>query len=101
MNNNLLYLYLICLITAMGGLMFGLDIAIISVTVPFIQGYFGWNELQLGWGVSSLLVGVIIGAFGSGVLTDKYGSKSILLIVALFLQYHVQSQLVVQKPFCS
>lgn len=64
--------------------MFGFDIAIISGAVPFIQTYFGWNELQLGWGVSSLLVGAIIGAFGSGVLTDIYGRKRVLIIVALF-----------------
>ena len=83
MNKNLLYLYFICLIATMGGLMFGFDIAIISGAVPFIQLYFGWNELQLGWGVSSLLVGAIIGAFGSGVLTDIYGRKKILIIVAL------------------
>jgi sugar porter (SP) family MFS transporter len=68
----------------MGGLMFGFDISIISGAVPFIQPYFGWNELQLGWGVSSLLVGAIAGAFGSGALTDKYGRKKILIIVALF-----------------
>ena len=78
------YLYFICFIATIGGLMFGFDIAIISGAVPFIQPYFGWDELQLGWGVSSLLVGAIIGAFGSGVLTDKYGRKKILLIVALF-----------------
>jgi sugar porter (SP) family MFS transporter len=68
----------------MGGLMFGFDVAIISGAVPFIQPYFGWNELQLGWGVSSLLVGAIIGAFGSGVLSDIYGRKSVLIVVALF-----------------
>src|SRR5450759_5618656 len=84
MNKNSLYLYFICLIATMGGLMFGFDVAIISGAVPFIQPYFGWNELQLGWGVSSLLVGAIIGAFGSGVLSDKYGRKSVLLVVALF-----------------
>jgi sugar porter (SP) family MFS transporter len=84
MNKNLLYLYFICFIATMGGLMFGFDIAIISGAVPFIQSYFGWNELQLGWGVSSLLVGAIIGAFGSGVLTDKFGRKNILIVVALF-----------------
>jgi len=84
MNRNLQYLYFICLIATMGGLMFGFDIAIISGAVPFIQPYFGWNELQLGWGVSSLLVGAIIGAFGSGVLTDKYGRKKVLIVVALF-----------------
>jgi sugar porter (SP) family MFS transporter len=84
MKKNLMYLYFICLIATMGGLMFGFDIAIISGAVPFIQPYFEWNELQLGWGVSSLLVGAIIGAFGSGVLTDKYGRKSVLIVVALF-----------------
>jgi sugar porter (SP) family MFS transporter len=68
----------------MGGLMFGFDIAIISGAVPFIQPYFGWNELQLGWGVSSLLVGAIAGAFGSGALTDRFGRKRVLIIVALF-----------------
>lgn len=78
------YLYFICSIATIGGLMFGFDIAIISGAVPFIQPYFRWNELDLGWGVSSLLVGAIIGAFGSGVLTDRYGRKTILIAVALF-----------------
>ena len=80
MKKNSLYLYFICLIATMGGLMFGFDIAIISGAVPFIQPYFGWNELQLGWGVSSLLVGTIIGAFSSGVLSDIYGRKMFLLL---------------------
>jgi sugar porter (SP) family MFS transporter len=84
MKKNLLYLNFICLIATMGGLMFGFDIAIISGAVPFIQPYFGWNELQLGWGVSSLLVGAIIGAFVSGIFTDKYGRKRVLIVVALF-----------------
>jgi sugar porter (SP) family MFS transporter len=84
MKKTNLYLYFICLIATMGGLMFGFDVAIISGAVPFIQPYFGWNELQLGWGVSSLLVGAIVGAFGSGVLSDMYGRKKILIFVALF-----------------
>jgi sugar porter (SP) family MFS transporter len=87
MKISSLYLYFICLIATMGGLMFGFDIAIISGAVPFIQPYFGWNELQLGWGVSSLLVGAVIGAFGSGVLSDTYGRKKILIIVALFFAF--------------
>lgn len=82
-RHNPAYQYLISAIAAMGGLMFGFDIAIISGAVPFIQPYFGWNELELGWGVSSLLVGAIIGAFGSGILTDRFGRKKILISVAL------------------
>jgi sugar porter (SP) family MFS transporter len=84
MKKNSLFLYFICLIATMGGLMFGFDVAIISGAVPFIQPYFGWNELQLGWGVSSLLLGAMAGAFGSGILSDMYGRKSVLIIVALF-----------------
>ena len=84
MKKSSMYLYFICLIATMGGLMFGFDIAIISGAVPFIQPYFGWNELQLGWGVSSLLVGAIIGAFGSGILSDIFGRKKVLIFVALF-----------------
>jgi MFS transporter, SP family, arabinose:H+ symporter len=78
------YVWFICMVATIGGLMFGFDVGIISGAIPFIQPYFGWNELQLGWGVSSILVGAIIGAFGTGSLTEKYGRKSLLISVALF-----------------
>jgi sugar porter (SP) family MFS transporter len=64
--------------------MFGFDVGIISGAIPFIQPYFGWDELQLGWGVSSILLGCILGAFGTGSLTERYGRKSLLISVALF-----------------
>jgi MFS family permease len=82
-STNSSYLSFICLIATMGGLMFGFDISIISGAVPYIQPYFGWSELQLGWGVSSLLVGAVIGAFGSGAFTDRYGRKKILICCLL------------------
>ncbi len=77
------YLYFISLVATIGGLMFGFDVGIISGAIPFIQPYFGWDELQLGWGVSSILVGAILGAFGTGTLTEKYGRKRLLITVAL------------------
>ena len=55
------YLWFISLVATIGGLMFGFDVGIISGAIPFIQPYFGWTELQLGWGVSSILVGAIVG----------------------------------------
>jgi len=77
------YLWFISMVATIGGLMFGFDVGIISGAVPFIQPYFGWNELQLGWGVSSILLGAIIGAFGTGTLTEKYGRRRLLISVAL------------------
>ncbi|MCK5694669.1 MAG: sugar porter family MFS transporter [Bacteroidales bacterium] len=77
-------MWFISLVATIGGLMFGFDMGIISGAIPFIQPYFGWTELQLGWGVSSILVGAIVGAFGTGSLTEKYGRKRLLISVALF-----------------
>ncbi len=78
------YLYFISLVATLGGLMFGFDVGIISGAIPFIQPYFGWNELQLGWGVSSILLGCIVGAFGTGTLTERYGRRRLLISVSLF-----------------
>ncbi len=78
------FLLFACTVATMGGLMFGFDIAIVSGAVPFIQSYFGWDELELGWGVSSLLLGAIIGAGVSGPLADRFGRKRVVVVVALF-----------------
>ncbi len=77
------HLYFSACVAIFGGVMFGFDIAIIAGAIPFIQDYFNWNELQLGWGVSSLLVGCVIGSIASGYVTSKIGRKYALLISAI------------------
>ena len=83
---NLRLLLMISIIASMGGLMFGFDIAIISGTIEFIQPYFELNDIQLGWGVSSLIVGCIIGLaiMFAGKFADRYGRRNMLIITALF-----------------
>jgi SP family arabinose:H+ symporter-like MFS transporter len=78
------YLYFVCIAAAIGGLMFGFDVGIVSGAVPFIQSHFHMSELQLGWAVSSLLLGCVIGSMTSGILSDRYGRKKVLISVALF-----------------
>ena len=76
------YVVLISIVAAFGGLLFGFDTAVISGTINFIQPYFGLSEVGLGWTVSSLLFGCIIGVLIAGKAGDHYGRKKVLMFAA-------------------
>ncbi len=85
-NINLGYLMLISLVSAMGGLLFGYDWVVIGGAKPFYEPFFGiaGNPALQGWAMSSALVGCLAGALLSGMLSDRYGRKK-MLIAAAFL----------------
>ncbi len=80
---NLGYVLFLACTAALGGLLFGFDIAIITGAGPFITRHFNLSDLGLGWAFSSLLFGCVFGSFASGRLADRYGRKPLLLIVAV------------------
>ena len=80
---NITQLLLYSIVAAMGGLLFGFDIAIITGAGPFLTKTFGLDSFQEGWAYSSLLFGCILGAAVAGRMTDSWGRKSILLAVAV------------------
>ncbi len=82
-RGNPLYSTLISMVAALGAVMFGFDIAIISGAVPFVQAHFGLTDLQIGWGASSLLFGCMIGGIAIGPIADKFGRKRTLISIAL------------------
>ncbi|WP_051620934.1 sugar porter family MFS transporter [Paenibacillus sp. UNC451MF] len=77
------FVTLVSIVAALGGLLFGFDTAVVSGAIGFMQTRFGLNEVQVGWAVSSLIIGCIIGAASSGVLSDKFGRKKVLIAAAL------------------
>lgn len=83
MKVNFSYLLTISLVTALGGLLFGFDISVISGTIPFLQEYFELNETMKGWVVSSALIGCILGASYAGRLGDRFGRKKVLFVVSI------------------
>jgi SP family arabinose:H+ symporter-like MFS transporter len=83
MRGSGLYMFSICSVAALGAVMFGFDIAIISGAGPFVQQYFALSEISFGWGVSSLIVGCMAGALVAGRAADLYGRRATLLTIAL------------------
>ncbi|MBP7934319.1 MAG: sugar porter family MFS transporter [Phycisphaerae bacterium] len=81
-EGNASYVFLLVLVAAMGGLLFGYDTAVISGAIGFLQQHFELDELQKGWAASCALVGCILGAAGAGVLSDWAGRKKVMLLAA-------------------
>ena len=80
---NMWQLMLLSMVAALGGLLFGFDIAIITGAGPFLSKAFELSSIQEGWAYSSLLFGCIAGAAIAGKITDVFGRKPILIVVAL------------------
>ena len=79
------FLYFICSVAAMGGLLFGYDWVVIGGAKPFYELYFGISESPVLQGVamSIALVGCLIGAMVAGAAADRYGRKPLLIVAAI------------------
>nr|WP_192704669.1 sugar porter family MFS transporter [Paenibacillus sp. OAS669] len=82
-QGSIKFVTLVSIVAALGGLLFGFDTAVVSGAIGFMQARFDLNELQVGWAVSSLIIGCIIGAASSGVLSDRFGRKKVLIAAAI------------------
>ncbi|MBS1850560.1 MAG: sugar porter family MFS transporter [Acidobacteria bacterium] len=77
------YIWLISFIAALGGLLFGYDWVVIGGAKPFYEQYFQLTSAEaIGWANSCALVGCLIGSIVTGVLSDRYGRKKLLLLSA-------------------
>lgn len=79
------FVYFICLVSAMGGLLFGYDWVVIGGAKPFYELYFGIADSPLMQGVAmtAALVGCLVGAMVAGTAADRYGRKPLLTVAAV------------------
>jgi len=85
-NYNMAFIWLICLVAAMGGLLFGYDWVVIGGAKPFYEPYFGITDATpflRGLAQSSALFGCLAGAVLSGIISDKSGRKRLLILSGL------------------
>lgn len=82
---NRRFIYFICLVSAMGGLLFGYDWVVIGGAKPFYELYFGISDSPLLQGVAmtTALIGCLVGAMVAGAAADRYGRKPLLMVSAV------------------
>lgn len=82
---NKRFVYFICLVSAMGGLLFGYDWVVIGGAKPFYELYYqiADNPSAQGLAMTIALIGCLIGAMLCGSLADRIGRKKLLIVAAL------------------
>jgi SP family galactose:H+ symporter-like MFS transporter len=78
-----LIIYFIGFTAALAGLLFGLDVGVISGALPFLKDDFKLSLGSQGLVVSALLWGAVIGALISGTLSSHFGRRKTILVSAV------------------
>lgn len=82
-HKNPVLVYVIAIIAATGGLLFGFDTGVISGAIPFLQKDFGIDDGVIELITTAGLVGAIAGALFCGKVTDYLGRKKVILASAV------------------
>jgi MFS transporter, SP family, xylose:H+ symportor len=81
---NRSYIWIIAMVAALGGLLFGYDWVVIGGARPFYEAYFHLNsDAAIGWSNSCALVGCFLGSMLGGRISDLTGRKRTIRIAAL------------------
>src|SRR5437868_2110110 len=77
------YIWMISLVAALGGLLFGYDWVVIGGAKPFYEKFFHLtNPEQQGWAMSCALIGCLLGALLSAAMSERFGRKRLLILCA-------------------
>lgn len=80
------YLTFVCVVAALGGLLFGFDTVVIGGTVTAVKKQFLLDQWLEGLFVASALIGCMAGSLFAGPLSDAAGRKKVLILSSvLFL----------------
>jgi sugar porter (SP) family MFS transporter len=77
------FVYLATAVAALGGMLFGYDVGVISGAILFVKKDFSLSPSLEEIVVSSVLLGSLIGAIAGGILADRWGRRRLLIITAI------------------
>jgi len=76
-------LLLSAIVAALGSFLFGFDTVVVSGTNDMVQGAFHLTKFMLGFTVSSLLIGTMLGSLLIGRPADRWGRRPVLGVLAV------------------
>ncbi len=82
-SGSTLYVALVTMVAALGGLLFGYDTAVIAGAIGFLQTHFDLDATMKGWAAACALLGCVAGVSFAGVFSDKLGRKKTLVLAGL------------------
>jgi SP family xylose:H+ symportor-like MFS transporter len=82
-RGSIVYVMLVCMVAALGGLLFGYDTGVINGAIGPLKEHFSLDASWEGWATGCALVGCAIGAAAAGVLSDWLGRKKVLILSAI------------------
>ncbi len=71
------------LVAGLGGLLFGIDVGIISGALPYLEDTSHLNSNQLSFIVAAVMLGAMISTLFAGALADFFGRKSMMIFSGL------------------
>src|ERR1035438_10143600 len=85
-KGDMMFVVRVCLVAALGGLLFGYDTAVIAGAIGYLQQHFHFWPALKGWAGSTALLGCVLGVASAGIVGDWAGRKKTLVLAGvLFL----------------
>jgi SP family myo-inositol transporter-like MFS transporter 13 len=74
------YNRLLLLVAGLGGLLYGVDVGIISGALPYLEATSGFTQGQLSFVVAAVLLGTVLSTIFAGMLADWLGRKRLMTL---------------------
>lgn len=76
------YARYLLIMAGLGGLLYGIDVGVISAAIPYIEQTSDYNPGQISLLVAAVLLGSAISSLFTGILADFFGRKKIIILAA-------------------
>ena len=77
------YAKFLLIMSGLGGLLYGVDVGVISAAQPYIERTSTFNQDEIGWIVGMALWGSLPSSLIAGLLAEWFGRKKMIIVSAL------------------